>query len=199
MRQVVLASANPKKVAELVAVIGDRLEVRPRPPDLPDVVEDGETLEANAALKALAVARHVDALALADDTGLFVDALDGRPGVRSARYAGEPPDDAANVAKLLAELADRGAVGPQQRTARFRTVIALASPDGEIETVDGICEGWIADEARGAGGFGYDPVFVPAEGDGRRFAEMTGGEKAALSHRGRALAAAVALLTERDG
>jgi XTP/dITP diphosphohydrolase len=192
---VVLASANPKKVAELVALAAGRLEVEPRPPELADVVEDGDTLEANATLKALAVARHRRALALADDTGLFVDALGGRPGVFSARYAGEPPDDAANVAKLLAELDAVGAHGAEQRRARFRTVIALGRPDGQVELVEGTCEGWIAPSPRGAAGFGYDPVFVPLEGDARTFAEMGPGEKGRISHRGRALAAAVARLT----
>lgn len=194
-RQVVLASANPKKVDELVAILGPRIRVLPRPPEVGEVDEDGDTLEANAALKALAVARHAGALALADDTGLFVDALDGRPGVRSARYAGEPPDDGANVDKLLGELADQGATAPEQRRARFRTVIALGRPDGTVETVDGVCEGRIADAPSGSGGFGYDPVFIPVEGDGRTFAQMSAAEKAAISHRGRALAAAVDLLT----
>jgi XTP/dITP diphosphohydrolase len=193
-RVVVLASANPKKAAELIALLGDRLDVRPRPADLPDVVEDGETLEANATLKAMAVARATGGLALADDTGLFVDALDGRPGVRSARYAGEPADDDANVTLLLAELGERGARTASQRRARFRTVIALASPGGEVDLVDGICEGWISEERRGGTGFGYDPVFVPAEGDGRTFAEMGPQAKGGLSHRARALAAAVHLL-----
>ena len=189
-----LASANPKKVAELEALLGDQVDVRPRPSDLADVVEDGATLEDNAALKARAVAHFSGALALADDTGLFVDALGGRPGVRSARYAGEPPDDQANVAKLLAELDQAGAATRQQRSARFRTVIALAAPDGSVQVVDGTCEGWIAEEPRGSAGFGYDPVFVPADGDGRTFAEMSAGEKASVSHRARALAAAVPLL-----
>jgi XTP/dITP diphosphohydrolase len=192
---VVLASANPKKVTELVALVGDALDVRPRPADLADVVEDGDTLEANATLKAVAVARHTGQLAMADDTGLFVDALDGRPGVRSARFAGERADDDANVDKLLAELARRGVDTPTGRAARFRTVIALARPDGSVHLVDGTCEGWIAGDRRGDAGFGYDPVFVPAEGDGRTFAELTAEEKGAISHRGRALAAALALFT----
>lgn len=188
---VVLASANPKKVAELVTLAGGGLDVLPRPADLADVVEDGDTLEANATLKAVAVARHTGRLALADDTGLFVDALDGRPGVRSARYAGEPADDDANVARLLDELAAAGATDPARRTAHFRTVIALAHPDGSVELVDGTCAGRITADRRGRAGFGYDPVFAPVEGDGRTFAEMSADEKGALSHRGRALEAAV--------
>jgi XTP/dITP diphosphohydrolase len=192
--EVVLASANPKKVAELVALAGHRLVVHPRPVDLADVDEHGHTLEANATLKAVAVAEHTAQLALADDTGLFVDALDGRPGVRSARYAGEPPDDAANVARLLVELEAAGAAGPVARRARFRTVLALALPAGPVQVVEGTCEGWIAERPRGDAGFGYDPVFVPADGDGRTFAEMSPAEKGALSHRARALTAALAVL-----
>jgi XTP/dITP diphosphohydrolase len=191
---VVLASANPKKVAELMALVEDRLDVVPRPADLPDIIEDGDTLEANATLKAVAVAGATGRLALADDTGLFVDALDGRPGVRSARYAGEPPDDDANVALLLSELEEHGATTAAQRAARFRTVIALAHPEGAVDLVEGTCEGWISVERRGGTGFGYDPVFVPTEGDGRTFAEMGPEAKGALSHRARALAAAVNLL-----
>jgi XTP/dITP diphosphohydrolase len=195
---VVLATANPAKVAELVRALEGRLEVRPRPSDLAEVDEAGRTLEDNASLKALAVARHSGELALADDTGLFVDALGGRPGVRSARYAGEGADDRANVARLLAELASVGASGPEQRRARFRTVIALGRPDGSVRLVEGTCEGWISPEPRGSAGFGYDPVFVPLEGDGRTFAEMGPEEKGAISHRGRALAAALRALG-RDG
>lgn len=194
--RVVLASANPKKAAELTALLEGRVEVVPRPLDLGEVDETGETLEENATLKARAVAAHAGARALSDDTGLFVDALGGRPGVHSARYAGGSATDADNVDKLLAELAAAGALEPQARRARFRTVLALAQPDGRVELAAGVCEGWIATEPRGAAHFGYDPVFVPADGDGRTFAEMAPGEKAAISHRARALAAAVPLLLE---
>jgi XTP/dITP diphosphohydrolase len=122
--------------------------------------------------------------ALADDTGLEVTALDGAPGVRTARFAGEPPNDANNRAKLLRDLA-----GAADRSARFRTVAILVFPDGRELVAEGVCDGVIADAERGDRGFGYDAVFVPREGDGRTFAEMTIADKHALSHRGRAFRA----------
>ena len=121
---------------------------------------------------------------MGDDSGLEVDALGGAPGVWSARYAGEPTDSAANVRKLLAEMGDT-----ENRSARFRCAIALASSEGETRVVEGACEGVIGFEERGCSGFGYDPVFMP-EGHDRTFAEMPAEEKNAISHRGRALAAA---------
>jgi XTP/dITP diphosphohydrolase len=124
--------------------------------------------------------------ALADDTGLLVDALDGRPGVRSARYAGEGATYADNEAKLLDELRD---VPAPARTARFVTVAIVRWPDGRELVASGRVDGTITTEVRGAGGFGYDPVFVPDEGDGRTFAEMSAAEKHACSHRGRAFRA----------
>ena len=189
-RRLVLATANQHKVAELHQLLGDRYEIAPRPSDLAETVEDGETLEANALKKAREVAHHVGALAVADDTGLFVDALDGRPGVYSARYAGPGADDEANVTKLLGELAElAGAPGDLAwRTARFRTVMAAVWPEGEELVVEGLVEGRIIDQRRGQHGFGYDPVFAPVEGDGRTFAEMSAEEKNRLSHRGRAVA-----------
>jgi XTP/dITP diphosphohydrolase len=190
-RRLVLASANPKKVAELADILGESCEVVPRPAEVPDVVEDGATLVANARLKAVAIAEAVAAPAVADDTGLEVDALGGAPGVRSARYAGEPPDDAANVAKLLAAL---DGVPDGERTARFRTVIVVAWPDGHEVVTEGVAEGRIVGEPRGAGGFGYDPVFVPEDGDGRTFAEMDAATKHTISHRGRALRSLVEVM-----
>ncbi len=191
--RLVLASANPKKVAEMAAILAEigpeGVEVVPRPGDLADVVEDADTLLGNARLKAVAVCAHTDQPAVADDTGLFVDALDGAPGVISARYAGEPANDDRNVTKLLAELDACGATTPAARRAEFRTVIVVALPNGDEVVADGVCAGTIIDERRGAAGFGYDPVFVPDDGDGRTFAEMSSVEKAAMSHRGRALAA----------
>ena len=163
-------------------------EILPRPADLGDVEETGETLEENARLKARAVALATGRPALADDTGLEVDALGGAPGVWSARYAGDHVTYADNVAKLLAELAGQAGGGGERR-ARFRTVALVAWPDGQEVRADGTVEGRIATEARGAGGFGYDPVFVPDEGDGRTFAEMNADEKHAVSHRGRAFRA----------
>ena len=188
--KVVLASANADKARELAALLAG-FDVVPRPADLPDVVEDADTLEGNARLKAVAVAEATGALAVADDTGLEVDALGGRPGIYAARYAGPGATYADNVAKLLAELT--GVPAPA-RTARFRTVALARFPDGREIVAEGWVEGTIAEGAAGDDGFGYDPVFVPAGGDGRTFAQMTREEKAAVSHRGRALRALAAQL-----
>ena len=188
--RIVCASANPAKVAEMEAILGSvGLALEPRPAGVPDVVEDADTFEGNARLKAIAIAEATGAAALADDTGLEVDALDGAPGVRSARYAGEPSDDAANVRLLLSALARIGADDPSRRRARFRTVVLLRRPDGSEVIAEGTVDGAIITEPRGDGGFGYDPVFVPDDGDGRTFAQMTSAEKHATSHRGRALRA----------
>ena len=193
-RRVVLATANPDKARELAdALTGLDLDLVPRPAEVPDVEETGTTLLDNARLKADALVAALGLPALADDTGLEVDALGGAPGVWSARYAGEDATYADNVAKLLSEL---GAATRNARTARFRTVLVLAEPDGTELAVDGVAEGVIAEAASGAGGFGYDPVFVPAGGGGRTFAEMTLAEKQAVSHRGRALRALAARLRE---
>ena len=156
--------------------------------------ETEDTLEGNARLKARAVAAVAGEPAVADDTGLEVDALGGRPGVYAARYAGEAATYADNVAKLLDEL--DGVADPADRTARFRTVALVAWPDGREVVAHGVVEGHIAVEARGAGGFGYDPVFVPHDGDGRTFGEMTAEEKAVVSHRARAFAALVRRLAD---
>lgn len=180
----VLATANPDKAREIAEIVGDHIELVARPAEVPDVEETGETLLDNARLKARALVAATDRPAIADDTGLEVDALDGAPGVRSARYAGEPSDPVANVAKLLTALADRPS--PEARRARFRTVAVAAWPDGAEVVAEGTVEGWIALERHGDGGFGYDPVFVPDEGGGATFAEMSAADKHALSHRGRA-------------
>lgn len=193
-RSIAAATANPKKLAEIEAIFGrvaGGVELAPRPADLADVVEDGDTLRANAALKAEAVAAAAGLPAIADDTGLEVDALDGAPGVRSARFAGDDATDADNVELLLARLDGR-----TDRRARFRTVICLAAPGREPVFADGVCEGSILIAPRGDGGFGYDPVFVPDDGDGRSFAEMTADEKHAISHRGRAMSAAAEMLDD---
>ncbi len=196
-RRVVLATANPDKARELAdALAGLDLDLVPRPADVPDVDETGTTLLANARLKAQALVAATGLPALADDTGLEVDALGGAPGVYSARYAGEAATYADNVGKLLTEL---GSATRNARTARFRTVLVLADPDGSELTVDGVAEGVIAEAPRGEAGFGYDPVFVPAGGSGRTFAEMTLAEKQAVSHRGRALRALAARLREAAG
>lgn len=185
--RLVLATGNPGKVDELSALLRDRYRIEGRPADLADTVEDGETLEHNARKKAVEVRDHTGALAVADDTGLFVDALDGLPGVRSARYAGDDADSNANVAKLLAAMADV-ADGPDRR-AEFRTVVVAAWPDGTEVVVTGVAPGRITTARSGEGGFGYDAVFVPDEGDGSTFAEMHPEAKNEISHRAKAIAA----------
>lgn len=185
--RVALATANPGKATEIAAVLGPAVELVPRPDGVPDVVEDADSLVGNARLKASAIVEATGEAALADDTGLEVDALDGAPGVHSARYAGEGCTEADNRHKLLAELERVGAVEARRRRARFHTVLVLRRPDGTETVADGVVEGAIADAMRGEGGFGYDSVFVPDDGDGRTFAEMTAEEKNRVSHRGRAL------------
>lgn len=185
----VLATLNPGKARELAGLLaGLPHDLRPlaavpgaRPPE-----ESGASYAANALLKARAAARLAGATALADDSGLEVDALGGAPGLHSARYGGPGLDDAARCARLLEAL--RG-VPPGRRTARFRCVIAVVEPAGGEWTVEGVAEGRILEAPRGAGGFGYDPLFLypPL---GRTFAELAEAEKAAVSHRGRAAAAA---------
>ncbi len=195
--QLICSSANPDKVAEIAAIVGGVVDLLPRPPEVADVVEDADTLEGNARLKAAALVQATGFAAVADDTGLFVDALGGAPGVWSARYAGERASDADNRAKLLAALADAPA-GPG-RAARFVTVALVRWPDGRELSVEGVSEGEIAPAERGSGGFGYDPLFVPADGDGRTFAEMSDAEKHALSHRGRAFRALMEALRSSPG
>lgn len=192
MTQFVIASANRDKAREIRVVLEALLdaELLDRPADIPDVEETGETLEENALLKARAVMEATGLPAIADDTGLEVDALDGAPGVYTARFAGEGATYADNVAKILRELD-----GVANRRARFRAVAAAAFPDGRVLVAEGAMEGEIAVAARGENGFGYDPVFIPAEGDGRTFAEMSSDEKHATSHRGRSLRALAELLT----
>ena len=182
----VTATANPHKVEEIAAILGDGVELLPRPSEVGDVVEDADTLEGNARLKAVAICDATGSAAVADDTGLEVDALDGAPGVHSARYAGPDGDSAANLAKLLVEL---DGVPTEERTARFRTVALVRRPDGSEVVTHGVVEGVIIGEPRGDGGFGYDPVFVPVDGDGSTFAEMSDDAKNAISHRGRAFRA----------
>jgi XTP/dITP diphosphohydrolase len=187
--RVVLASANPKKAAELREVLagawGEGVELLARPDAVAEVSEDAEDFLGNARLKAAALLQATGEAALADDSGLEVDGLGGAPGVRSARYAGPGASDADNVTELLAALATFPEGHPARR-ARFRCVVVLLTPTEEI-VGRGTVEGCIALSPRGGGGFGYDPVFVPEEGDGRTFAEMTAEEKHAISHRGRAL------------
>jgi len=189
--RVACASANPHKVAEIVDLMGGVVDLLPRPSDLDDVVEDADTLEGNARLKAVAVCAATGLPALADDTGLEVDALDGAPGVITARFAGEGATDAQNRQKMLVELEG---IDVLQRTARFRTVALLRFADGREIVAHGVCEGSIAVHEIGDRGFGYDALFIPADGDGRTFAQMTIEEKHELSHRGRAFRALAEML-----
>ena len=191
MIELVCASANPDKVVEIAALLDGVALLLPRPSEVPDVVEDADTLVGNARLKAAAICAATGRAAVADDTGLEVDALGGAPGVFAARYAGEGVTYADNRAKLLAELAG---VAEPDRTARFTTVAMVVRPDGSETVVEGVCEGLIAPVERGARGFGYDAVFIPVDGDGRTFAEMSDAEKNAISHRGRAFVALAASL-----
>lgn len=215
----VLATQNPDKAREIVEIfvtlagspliaysidgiaflvdtperIADSVAALPTLAEAPDVEETGATLEENARIKARALAEAFGMLAIADDSGLAVDALHGAPGVHSARYAGELAADADNVAKLVVELAD---VGPPARTARFATVAMARTADGFETSARGEVEGLIIAAPRGENGFGYDPLFVPEEGDGRTFAEMAPAEKHAVSHRGRAFRALATALTQ---
>ena len=202
MTRFVLATANPDKAREIVTLLAQAapsIDLVGRPADVPDVDEVGDTLEDNARIKAVALCAATDLPAIADDTGLNVDALGGAPGVHTARYAGDDATYADNVAKLLDDL---GTLPPDQRTARFATVAVARWPDGLEVAALGEVEGTIATTARGEGGFGYDPVFVPVEGDGRTFAEMSEQEKHALSHRARAfgtLAQGLRVIQETEG
>ncbi|MBS1836974.1 MAG: RdgB/HAM1 family non-canonical purine NTP pyrophosphatase [Actinobacteria bacterium] len=202
-RRLVLATTNAAKVAELQELLdasGVAVEVVARPADLV-VVEDAPDFVGNARRKAVAVAAATGEWSLADDSGLEVDALGGAPGVRSARFSGPDATDRSNVELLLVRLDAAGARAPADRVGWFRCAIVVAPPPGsepsEAELVaEGSVQGRILEQPRGTGGFGYDPVFVPDEGDGRTFAEMTSSEKHQLSHRGRALRALLPGLAE---
>lgn len=187
MRDIVLATRNRHKRDELAALLSD-LDVRIRTldefPNVPEVVEDGETCQANAIKKAKTVAAATGMIAVADDTGLEVDALGGRPGVYAARYAGEQATYEDNWLKLLREL--KG-VPLARRTARFITVAAIASPEGDVQVAQGILDGQIAEEPSGSKGFGYDPVFLLPE-SGKTLAELSPEEKNRISHRAKAFA-----------
>jgi XTP/dITP diphosphohydrolase len=185
-RVYVIASANNDKAREMREILSQALpadvELLARPADLIPTAEVGASLEENAALKAREVRAATQVAAIADDTGLEVAALGGRPGVFTARYAGPGAVASENIALLLRELE-----GAADRSARFRTVAVAALTDGSELVAEGILEGEIARNPRGEHGFGYDPVFVPAGGEGRTLAELDEGEKHALSHRGVAL------------
>jgi XTP/dITP diphosphohydrolase len=198
--QIVVASSNEGKITELRALLGDLpVQLVTTAEALGDklaVAEDGETFEANAVIKARAVASATRMLALADDSGLEVDALGGRPGVRSARFAHDRATDAENNAALLRALEE--APADHERKARFRCVLALASPwwGDRVRVAEGKVEGLIARDPRGSGGFGYDPLFLACEADGRSMAELGEDEKNAISHRARAVRALRPVLVE---
>jgi XTP/dITP diphosphohydrolase len=194
--ELVLATGNRDKQKEMVALLSD-LPITIRTLDefepVPSIIEDGDTCEANAIKKATIIANHTGRLALADDTGLEVEALDGRPGVYAARYAGENATYDDNCRKLLKELSG---VTAAKRTARFLTVVAIAEPAASVEVVEGVLNGVIAGAHSGNDGFGYDPVFfVPVAG--KTLAQMTLEEKNQISHRGRALVKAKAVLQQK--
>ena len=198
--RVVLATRNPHKVGELREILTDAgvavdLVAASDFPDVPDVAETGETFAANALLKAHAVAAATGLPALADDSGLAVDALNGMPGIFSARWAGGHGDDRANLDLLLAQIAD---VPDERRGARFVCAAPLVLPDGRERVAEGVVEGVLLRAPRGTGGFGYDPVFLP-RGETRTTAEMPAAEKHAISHRGRAFRALVPALRELLG
>ena len=198
MSRVLLATRNAKKLAELQRILGDQVQVL----GLGDVTEfeeepeTGATFEENAVAKAVQAARETGEVSLADDSGLTVDALNGMPGVLSARWSGTHGNDPANTALLLAQLGD---VPDDRRGAAFVCALALAVPEAEVRVIRGEWSGRIVREPVGSNGFGYDPVFVPVEsdaaGDGRTSAELSPAEKDVLSHRGRALAAMLPELT----
>ena len=180
--RLVLATGNAHKVTEVAEIVGDAYEVVALDPD---VEETGTTFEANALLKARAVRDRTGELAVADDSGIEIDALGGRPGIHSARWT----DEGDWIPRVLRELAG---VDPAERTCRYVAAVAVARPDGTEAVVRGEVEGVVTDGPRGEGGFGYDPIVQPVEGDGRTFAEMTAEEKHAISHRARAMRALLA-------
>jgi XTP/dITP diphosphohydrolase len=201
VRELWVASDNTGKIAEierLLAPLGYRLRAQREVPGFAAVAEDRPDFAGNALAKAAALARAVGACAVADDSGLCVDALDGRPGVHSARWAGPHADDRARIAKLLDALRD---VPPARRTARFVCHVRLADPRGaSLAGFEAACEGSIANAPRGTGGFGYDPIFIPREtavrSDPPTFAMLTAADKDAISHRGKALRLLAGYLAE---
>ncbi|THJ09803.1 MAG: XTP/dITP diphosphatase [Nitrospira sp. CG24C] len=185
IRELVLATRNRHKGEELAALLGDlgiTIRTLDEFPDAPEVVEDGDTCEANAVKKARAIAEFTGLPAVADDTGLEVDALGGRPGIYAARYAGEDATYEDNCRKLLRELAG---VPRERRTARFLTVAAIALPSGEVRVAQGALDGVIAEAASGTLGFGYDPMFLIPE-LGKTLAQLSADQKNTISHRAKA-------------
>ena len=201
----VIGTHNPKKCREIARILetpGLRLLTLDEFPDAPEPVEDADTLEGNAIKKATELADALGRMVVADDSGLDVDALDGRPGVYSARYGGEHGNDVRNMERVLGEMVD---VPPEDRTARFRTVAAVAVPGKLLATIDGALEGVIGTEPRGSNGFGYDPIFIVPD-LGKACAELEPDEKDSISHRGEAfrklkgeLPRLLAMVAEREG
>ena len=194
MKRIVFATNNAHKLAEMRKIVGERYEIISLA-ELgchEDIPETANTLEGNAVMKAQWVSDHYGVDCFSDDTGLEIDALGGEPGVHSARYATDGHDSEANIDKVLGKLD-----GVTDRRARFRTVIALLL-NGELHTFTGVVEGQILTERHGTGGFGYDSIFLPDEGSGQTFAEMSSEGKNAISHRGRATRALVAFLHNLD-
>jgi XTP/dITP diphosphohydrolase len=185
MHQLLLATRNPHKTREFADILGEGFDVHDLVDvaELPVVEETGLTFEANAILKAVETSKHFQELVVADDSGLEVDALEGAPGIYSARYAGENATDASNVTKLLAELTRRD---PSPYSARFRCSLALAQQGEVLGIFEGVIEGTIVGAPRGSAGFGYDPVFQP-RGFDQTFAELSPARKNRISHRARAI------------
>ncbi|MCD4840328.1 XTP/dITP diphosphatase [Neobacillus sedimentimangrovi] len=186
MKEVIIATKNPGKAKEFEKIFASRgVAVRTLLdfPELPEVEETGTTFEENAVLKAETISKALNKMVIGDDSGLIVDALGGKPGIYSARYAGEPKNDQKNIEKVLSEL--KG-VEEESRTARFYCALAVAIPGQETYTVSGTCEGRILEEPRGSNGFGYDPIFYVPE-KGVSMAELSSNEKNQISHRANAL------------
>jgi len=195
IKEIVIATRNAGKLKELESLLEGVFEKIFSLRDfegVPDIEEDGKTFRENALKKARAIATALGKPSLADDSGLKVEALGGRPGVFSSRYAGERGGDKGNIRKLLTELS-----GVQNRKAKFICVLALVFPDGKEITAEGVCEGEIIEEPRGEGGFGYDPVFLT--GLGRTMAELTLDEKNIISHRARAVKALITYINSPCG
>jgi XTP/dITP diphosphohydrolase len=190
MLKIIIATRNSGKIREIQSIINNsdlknkiEVETLASYPGIPEVIEDGKTFAENASKKARILAKFTGHIAVADDSGLEVDALGGAPGVYSARFAGEGAKDADNIKKLMSLLRDTSS---ENRGARFVCVIAIATPSGDVNLVEGDCRGFIAAEERGASGFGYDPVFVVPE-YGKTFAELGSEIKNKISHRAVAL------------
>ena len=194
--KLVLATGNRHKIREMREILKDMREIEflslVQFPQLPELVESGSTLRENAIQKACRAVEFTHCLSLAEDTGLEIDALGGRPGVRSARFAGDQASYEQNIEKVLSLMRQ---IPSERRGGRFRSVVAIAEPRGDVHIFEGICEGRITTERRGKGGFGYDPIFEVA-GFGKTFAEMEPDQKNRISHRALALQKAKVLLLE---